>query len=270
MPTSLSSVYSSIDMNMHLSSAETIQDQCVGVQCQLNAGFDKQVQRLGARLASSAYEIYPDLQQRVPIFHFVVAEKSQPGTTSDASGTIIVYRGSRNGKLDEQVLAFLMAREMGHVVARHHDEKSAAGMLLSLVTQVFLPVVNVTRGIATLAGSAASVWGSDAVTRDNLTAQGSEVDQIAFELLGRQGWTVADLADSLSAYSQGLVENSWADDLRSATARCEKQRMLLAIAALQTPSVAPGSEAKEPKRVSPSFARIGAESTLAVPGLKLQ
>jgi hypothetical protein len=128
----------------------------------------------------------------------------------------------------------------------------------------------VTRGIATLAGSAASIWGSDAVTRENLTAQGSEVDQIAFELLGRQGWTATDLADALSAYSQGLVENSWSSDLRSAAARCEKQRMLLAIAALQTSGSVPSSETRDTKQGSPSLARLDADSTLAMPGLKMQ
>ena len=231
MPTPLSSVYSSFDMNRQLASAAPIAGECAGVQCQLNSGLDRQVRRLGSRLAQSAYEAHPDLQQRVPAFSFVVAEKSEPGSTSNASGTIVVYRGVRNANLDEEVLAFLIAREMGHVIARHHDEKSAAGMLLSVVAQVFLPVLNVTRGVAALAGSAASMWGSDAVARDKAADQAGEADQVALDLLGRQGWAAADLADSLTAYATDLRKDSWADGIREAAGRCARERMMTAIAA---------------------------------------
>jgi Zn-dependent protease with chaperone function len=203
------------------------------------------VQRLGSRLAQSAYAAYPDLRQRVPVFNFVVAEKVQPGTTSNASGTIVIYRGVHNARLDEEVLAFLISREMGHVVSRHHDEKSAAGMLFSLVAQVFLPVVNVTRGIASLAGSAASMWGSDAVTREKSVEQSNEADQIAFELLARQGWTAADLAESLSAYAQGLREGAWASGIRTAAAHCATEKLMHEVAALPAPTALPALAAME-------------------------
>jgi predicted Zn-dependent protease len=257
MPTSLSAVYSSVDMNMQLGSAASIAEPCVGVQCQLNAGFDKQVQRIGARLAQSAYDTYPDLKQRVPRFEFVVAEKSQPGSASNASGTIVVYRGVRNGKLDEEVLAFVMAREMGHVVARHHDEKSAAGILFSLVAQVFLPVVNVTRGIATLAGSAASMVGSDAVTRDKAADHDLEARRVALELLGRQGWAAADLAEPLAAYTQGLHDDPWSAGIRDAAAHCARERLIAALARLPAPGADAG-KAEEAPSLRPAIARAEA------------
>jgi predicted Zn-dependent protease len=262
-------MYSSLDMNMHLNAAETIPGECSGVQCDLNASLDRQVKRLGARLSTSAYEIYPDLKQRVPTFQFEVAEKAQPGTTSNASGTIIIYRGVRNPKMDEGVLAFLISREMGHVIARHHDEKSATGMLFSLVAQVFLPVVNVTRGIAALASSAASMWGSDAVSRDKGAEQANEADRIAYELLARQGWTIPDLADSLFAYSQGLRSEAWADSIRVAAAHCAREKLMLAIAALPPPPALQFSEAQDTKLRRPAFAKMVMPSSPALPGAKL-
>jgi predicted Zn-dependent protease len=270
MPTSLSSMYSSVDMNMQLNSAATIADDCTGVQCKVNAGLDKQVQRLGTRLARSAFEAYPDLRERVPAFNFVVAEKSQPGTTSNASGTVVIYRGVHNTRLDEEVLAFLIAREMGHVVARHHDEKSASSMLLSLVAQVFLPVVNVTRGIATLAGSAASIWGSDAVAHDKSAAQANEADQVAFELLARQGWTANDLAESLSAYAQGLRNDAWSSGIKTAATHCATEKLILEIAALPLPTPAAVSPAKDFRLTRSSFARIDSASAAVLPGPKGQ
>jgi predicted Zn-dependent protease len=150
-PSAVSSLYSSIDMNLHLASASPVAVPCSVSQCRLDRAFDRQVERTGNRLARTAYELDPQLQEHVPSFSFVVAENSDAGSASDASGSIVVFRGVRENGLDETALAYVMAREMGRVMARHHDEKSATTILTTILAQLLVPALSLTGGIVFLA-----------------------------------------------------------------------------------------------------------------------
>ena len=119
MPSSVSAVHSEVGMRLSLVSAADTPSPCIGVECRLDHAFDQRVLRLGARLAQSAYEIYPDLTERFSRFEFVIAEKAEPGSASSAAGTVVIFRGVQKLRLDEEALAFLIAREMGHVIGRH-------------------------------------------------------------------------------------------------------------------------------------------------------
>lgn len=218
-PNPVSSVYSAIDMNLRLATTPENTTACAGDQCQVDQAFERQVNRLGARLAKSAYEIHPDLKERgVADFKFFVAEKSEAGTASDSSGTIVVYRALRRPGLDEGVLAFLIAREMGHVIARHHDEKSAASMIASAVVAVLLPITNLAGAAAFLAGSAASTAGANVIAPDGDPGKTGEATAIALGLLAGQGWRSAEVGGALVSYAGALGDSEWKQSIQHSLA----------------------------------------------------
>lgn len=231
-PQPISSFYSSLDLNLTLASLAPVANSCAGIQCQVDKGFERQVLRLGARLAETAYAKYPSLRERIPQFDFVVAEKMPGGSSSDASGTIAIYRGVRKTSLEEETLAYLIAHEMGHVIARHHDEKSAASIISSLVAQIVFAPANLTRAIAFIASSTAGAFGKNWVTAGNLPEQQNEADIIALELLASQGWGDAEIVASLQGYSHRLGGNSWSEDVRSAASRLAERKPAEALASL--------------------------------------
>ncbi|MDD5248552.1 MAG: M48 family metalloprotease [Rhodocyclaceae bacterium] len=223
-PTPISSLYSSLDMDLRLATATSIEKACAGIQCRIDKGFDQQVARLGARLASAAYAANPDLRQRVPAFHFVVAEKSEAGSASDSQGNIVIFRGVRQPDLDEKALAFVMAREMGHVIARHHEEKSATGVMLSVLMQILMPLTNLTGGLAALTGSMASAVGTQVVSADKEAERRQEADAIAYDLLGRQGWSSDEIVASLARYAKDMNNDAWSQTVRQSLVQLEKAR----------------------------------------------
>lgn len=116
------------------------------------------------------------------------------------------------------------AREMGHVIARHHDEKSAATIISSLLAQVLLAPANLARGVAFLASSTAGAFGKNLVTRGANAERLDEADAIALALLNRQGWSDADIADSLLDYSNRLGKNSWSEGVKLRAARFARSK----------------------------------------------
>jgi len=218
-PEMVSSLYSAIDLKLTLSAAPAIANACAGIQCEIDKGFERQVVRLGERLAAAAYAADPELDRRVPQFHFIVAEKSSGGSSSDAGGTIVIYRGVRSARMDEVALAYLIAGEMGHVIARHHDEKSAGRIISSLLAQVLLAPVNLAPLVSFLASTTASSLGKDLVATGSVTDKRNEADLIALGLLARLGWSEAEVAESLLDYSYRLDDGPWSLDVRQAAAR---------------------------------------------------
>lgn len=226
VPASVSAVHSEMGMRLHLATLPDTHLPCIGVECQLNRAFDKRVLRLGTRLAQSAFDTYPELIDRFKQFDFAIAEKSELGSTSSAAGTVVIFRGVQKMRLDEEALAFLIAREMGHVISRHHDEDSATSILFSVLAQVLLPVANLVRGSAALlqtasatataatASSAASFLGSRLMIESYKAEQLREADTIALNLLAGLGWSRAEIADALAAGAPVVGDDRWLKDLR--------------------------------------------------------
>jgi Zn-dependent protease with chaperone function len=220
-PMPISMMYSEFDMRVYLASSTDTGSPCNDVQCMIDLGFERQVQRLGARLANAAYATYPDLNRRINRFEFVIAEKEDPGSASTAAGKIVIFRGVQKLRLDEDALAFLIAREMGHVIGRHHEENSATRIMFTVLTQVLFPFANLVSGsallaqpaVSTTASTAASYLGSHLVIAGNKTIQLKEADGIALNLLARQGWTTRDVADSMDAIEKIAEKDAWSKDL---------------------------------------------------------
>lgn len=226
-PAPVSAVYSEMDMQLSLVTEANTASPCVGTECELDRAFDQSVLRLGTRLAQSAFEIHPDLVKRFGTFEFVIAEKASPGSISSATGTVVIFRGVQELHLGEEALAFLIAREMGHVIGRHHDENAATSILFSALVSVFMPVANLISGSAALAqtasatatsaaaASAASFIGSRVTIESYKLDQLREADAIALNLLSRLGWSRNDIADALVTATRVMGGDSWSKDLRA-------------------------------------------------------
>ena len=229
-PAPIGDVYSDVGMRVHLATAKSIDTPCAGDECAPNREFDQQVKQLGGHLAKSAFDTYPDLVKRVSRFEFVVAEKEELGSTSSAAGKVVIFRGVQELHLDEQAMAFVIAREMGHVIAHHHDENSGTSILLSVLVGVLFPVSNILHGAAlanattsttvlttvetTAASSATSFVGSQVLLASIKPDQLREADSIAVKLLAGLGWSGRDTADILEACPQVDGDGSWVKDFR--------------------------------------------------------
>lgn len=226
-PTQVSAVYSEMNMQLFLVTEANTGSACTAGECELDRAFDRMVLRLGTRLAQSAFMNYPALAERFDKFEFVIAEKAGPGSTSNSAGTVVIFRGVQKLHLDEETLAFLIAREMGHVIGRHHEENSATTVLFSVLASVFLPVTSLISGSAALAQaastsamstaatSAASFIGSKVTIASYQQEQSQEAGAVAFNLLCSLGWSKKDISDALIAGTRVMGDDSWSRDFRA-------------------------------------------------------
>ena len=226
VPAPVSALYSEVHMEFSLATESNTDSPCIE-ECKLDHAFEQRVLRLGARLAHVAFEIYPELTERFDKFNFVVAEKVSPGSTSSAAGTVAIFRGVQKLQLSEEALAFLIAREMGYVIGRHHDEKAATGILFSVLGSVLIPGISLVSGSAVLAQTAAATTTSSVATSaasfigSKITMDSYKLDQlreadaIALILLGVLGWNKNDIADALVANTRVMSDDAWSNDLRA-------------------------------------------------------
>lgn len=223
VPSQISNAYSEMDMRLRLIVETDVKSPCAGKECDFNRAFDQRIVHLGERLAKSAFETHAGLSERIIRFEFLVAEKSEPGSASSAAGTIIIFRGVQQLSLNDEALSFLIAREMGHVIGRHHDKNSTTSIVISALAQVLVPIANVFRGAAALIETtpvtasmttASSVIGSRAVIENYKSSQLYEADTIAINLLARQGWDKDRVATALAAGTQPKEDSSWSREFQ--------------------------------------------------------
>jgi hypothetical protein len=242
VPQQVSEVYSEVNMRLQLATTADARYQCTESECDASKDFEMRVARLGARLADKSFELYPDLGERLGRFGFVISDKAEPGTTSNASGMVVVFSGTRALELSDTALAFILAREMGHVIGRHHNENTATSIIVSVLAQVLLPMTGLLRSLALLPGAssaaaasattatattgsaaaatatatAASFLGSRAVIATYWPQQLAEADTIALTVLARLGYDPQETADALAEAERRLAgDSSWPRDLRA-------------------------------------------------------
>jgi Zn-dependent protease with chaperone function len=168
------------------------------------AEFADRVEKIGARLDAAARDMYPELSGRIGRFQIEVNDAFGAGTGSSAGGRIVLGGGLAGLEPSDAVIAFLIAREMAHVVARHAEEDSGASLLFSALGML-LPVLNVAvRFVATTLGSGAlkSSWA---------VQQQREADRIAVELLEHAGLPASRVAVELERgiNRAGLPDDDW-------------------------------------------------------------
>lgn len=225
-PTSVSAVYSEVDMKLALVTEDDTGSLCIE-ECDLDRAFDQRILRLGPRLAHAAFETYPELTERFDKFEFVIAEKNNHGSLSNATGSVVIFRGVQRLRLSDEALVFLMAREMGHVIGRHHEENTATSILFSVLSAVFMPFANFISGSAALtqtatasvastaATSVASLIGSKITIESYRLDQLREADTTALILAGKLGWSKYNIADALVTSARVMGDDTWSKDLRA-------------------------------------------------------
>lgn len=241
VPQPVSSVYSEVNMRLQLVTTSDAKTKCAESECDASKEFDLRVARLGEALAEKTFELYPDTRERIGHFEFVIAEKAEPGTTSNAAGTVVIFGGTRALELSDPALAFVLAREMSHVIALHHNENTATKIIVTVLAQVLFPVTGVLRVFSLLPGAsgaaaatattattssaaaltatatAASFIGSKAVIASYWPRQLKEADSIALTVMARVGFGAQATADALAAVESRLGDSSWPRDLKASS-----------------------------------------------------
>jgi hypothetical protein len=229
---SASAVHSEFDMRMSLLLTANGRD-CVDNDCDSTYHFEQRVQAIGERLSQATFAKYPELSKRFEKFEFVVADKYDSGAKSSGAGTIVILRGVERLGFDDESLAFIMAREMAHVVAGHYESNMLTSIAISIVVQLVMPVFNVARGAAavastspaasTLVGSAASMAGNQALRANLRPGQLREAEEMGMELLVLSGYDAKAVVESLQTrVTQFPLEEDWVLELRGSVARVAK------------------------------------------------
>ena len=94
--------------------------------------------RIAESLQAAARGLYAHKMSSLGGFDVYIAESQQAETLSSATGKIALYGGIADLKPADDWLAFVIAREMGHVLAGHHDQNSAASILTSVIMNLLI------------------------------------------------------------------------------------------------------------------------------------
>lgn len=197
------------------------------------ARFALQVRRVADALQTGARHLYPDLAQRVPglvdsRFDVYVVDGDELGSVSSANGRIAL-NAALGGRLPyDDWMAFVIAREMGHVIARHHEENSAAGIATSVIMNILIPGSSLLKTLM-------SAGGSEIAAQSKRDVQGMEADAIAINLLKAAGFRLRDISLTLLIDPVLLDEGQWSKDFRVSSGNflAEVRRMEFAVAAVQ-------------------------------------
>ncbi|HEY8067691.1 MAG TPA: M48 family metalloprotease [Burkholderiales bacterium] len=168
--------------------------------------FVVRVRAIGLLLEAGAREMFPGPLRRIDGFQIEVDDALGAGTGSSAGGRIVLGSGLAGLEPSDAVIAFLIAREMAHVIARHAEEDSGAALLFS-VLGMLLPVLNVAIRFAATTLSSGVLKSSWAVQQQR------EADGIALALLEGAGLPASSVALELE---RGINRARMPDDEWSA------------------------------------------------------
>lgn len=215
-----------------------------------------QTLRIAESLQAAARGLYADKMKTLGGFDVYIADSKDAETLSSATGKIALYGGIAQLKPADDWLAFVIAREMGHVLAGHHDQNSAASILTSVIMNLIIPGSGLIKSVLSFAGSqAAAASGGEKQTQ--------EADEIALKLLEAAGYSSRTVMLNLAQgpLDERLGTGSWADSLR------QSARTLIARQSAATPSPAPAFPSA-PAFASASVAQTANDgATVAVAGI---
>lgn len=177
--------------------------------------FSGQIRRVAGRLQEGAWVLYPDLDQQIPNvadgrFAIYAIDADGPGSSATADGRIALNSGLAAESPDDAWIAFVIAREMGHVIARHPEENSVLSLLASLALNVVVPGSGLIKTAISTAGSTLAASSKEAV-------QAREAETIALRLLKVSGYPLHDVARSLQNAPPLPEDNSWVRSFRKSS-----------------------------------------------------
>lgn len=225
-PAEIGAAYSEVEMQAQL--ALTPDARCPAEVCEDAELFRLRVEGLGLRLTGAAARVAVETGRLPPRFDIVVPGKEDIGTLSSASGRVVVFDGLRDLDLPEPALAFLIAREMGHVLAEHHEENVATSLAISLGLYLLFPIAGLLQGAETaytattltsgVASSAASFAGTRILRNVYRADQRREADELALRILAHADWTLFETAAAVRAVAPRLIGGGWMEELRDSQA----------------------------------------------------
>ena len=263
VPEGISNAVSDMDMQVRLA-AKPNAAPCFAENCIINQDFDARVQQLGGHLSEAAYVVYPNLKKRVPSFVFSVVDKKDPGTASNGGGKVVLFRGLQQLELTDDALSFIIAREMGHVIGKHHNKNTSTKLIISALASILFPAVGIigassaatqattaTTLLTSAASTATSMLGSEVALAKMKPSQLIESDDIAINLLANQAWDIRSVASILHLDDDPEVkstQNNWIQDLQASRAHLQTVVDIedLAVLSLDTESASVAEEGGEP------------------------
>lgn len=119
----------------------------------------------------------------------------------------------------------MLAREIGHVVAQHHEENTGTSLIVSLIATLLAPVTEVLKVLASVYSGATAAAASASVTAASFASskvlvasyrprQLDEADRIALALLGATGVGAREVATGFSQAILQAQDDQWILDLR--------------------------------------------------------
>lgn len=229
-PMAVSEVYSQANLQVMLATTASA-PECVEAECEQRARFDVRVAQVGAELAAAAYRAHPELSERVPALSFAVVDKTEPGTGSTASGHIVVLRPVSDIARSDEALSFVLAREVGHVVAQHHEKNTGTSLIISVLATVVAPVVNVAKLLAVVYSgttsaaaasaslTAASFASSKAIIESYRPKQREEADAIALNLVEKIGFDARGVSAGFAGDELKAPQTRWMRELSASVAK---------------------------------------------------
>jgi Zn-dependent protease with chaperone function len=251
VPVGISDAVSDVDMRMRLA-AKPNAASCVADICLQNQAFDARVQQLGTQLSAAAYAQYPTLKKRTPNFVFSVVDKKDAGSASNAGGKVVLFRGLQQLELTDDALSFVMAREMAHVIGKHHNKNTSTKLIISALATILFPAVGIigassaatqattaTTLLTSAASTATSMLGSEVALAKMKPTQLVEADEIAVKMLSQRDWNLRETASVLQLDEVESTTNSWLQDLQTSQHYLQQlaEKEDATIVALETESV---------------------------------
>ncbi len=229
----ISDIYSDIDMRVKLA-VKPNTGSCSGPTCEENQTFDARVTSTGRYLAKVAEKLYPQQIKIIQHMTFSVLDKKGAGTASNNKGKIIVFRGIQNLQLSDDALGFIIAREMGHVLAGHHSTNASTKLLISAFASIIFPAAAIigasstaaqastaTSLVSSAASTATSMLGGEIAMAKMKPSQLQSADLIAHNIMDKTGWDIRSVISILAQDEPS--QNGWMHDLELSRAQLEKE-----------------------------------------------
>lgn len=239
----ITDMYSEMDTRLRLA-IKADAESCEDLACEQNQAFDQRIQALGLVLIQAAMQAYPQRQSWLGRMEFSVVEKRDAGVASNSKGRIMVFRGLQDMQLSDDALAFILAKEMGHVLAGHHRTNTSTKLIISALASVMFPAVAVvaasstaaqastaTTLITSAASTATSVIGGEVAVSSMKPEQLSESVDMALQIMQHGEWDIASACSVL--HHDAPPENGWWQDLERGRDQLEQH------IALQQASIVP-------------------------------
>jgi Peptidase family M48 len=166
-----------------------------------------------------------------------VVDKKDAGSASNAAGKIVIFRGLQQLALTDDALGFVMAREMAHVIGKHHNKNTSTKLIISALATILFPAVGIigassaatqattaTTLLTSAASTATSMLGSEVALAKMKPSQLLEADEIAVKVLNQlelktesntREWNLREAASVLQLDPPESSPNNWLQDLQT-------------------------------------------------------